>query len=395
MDGIDVTTPDSATRSTRYRLELPSRKRPSWLKRHAKLVSFTLFVLIPTLIVSIYYFAFASDQYVSEAKFVVRGPAAQSQSMVSSLLQSTGMTHSSEEDTYAVQDYIMSRDALTELIRTQNLKAVFERPEADALSRFPIFSWRATFEHFYTYYQNHVDVLLDSTTGVSTLTVKTFRPEDSEHVAAALLVAGEGLVNRMNDRERENAMGDARKEVGVAEARVQAVAADIAQFRNREALLDPNKQSVPMLAGINDLQTMLSRTNLQLSQLITSTPRSPLIPDLHRRVDALQSQITDARAKITGTDSSLVPKMTAFDMLELQREFADKQLASATTSLETARIQAERQQLYLETIVQPNVSDYPAYPKRFASIAVVFASLFGLYLMAALLISGAREHRIT
>ncbi len=190
-------------------------------------------------------------------------------------------------------------------------------------------------------------------------------------------------------------MGDARKEVGVAEARVQAVAADIAQFRNREALLDPNKQSIPMLAGINDLQTMLSRTNLQLSQLITSTPRSPLIPDLHRRVDALQSQITDARAKITGTDSSLVPKMTAFDMLELQREFADKQLASATTSLETARIQAERQQLYLETIVQPNVSDYPAYPKRLASIAVVFASLLGLYLMAALLISGAREHRIT
>ena len=56
-------------------------------------------------------------------------------------------------------------------------------------------------------------------------------------------------------------------------------------------------------------------------------------------------------------------------------------------------MQAERQQLYLDPIVQPNTADWPAYPKRFASIAISFATLCGIYLMAALLISGAREHR--
>ncbi|WP_158744201.1 capsule biosynthesis protein [Acidisphaera sp. L21] len=330
---------------------------------------------------------------MSEAKFVVRGPAAQSQGNLSSLLASTGLSHA-EEDTYAVQDYITSRDALTELVKTQDVGSVFLRPEADFWSRFPRFSFHRTFEHFYQYYQNHVEVLLDSSTGVSTLTVRTFRPDDSERVASALLVSAENLINRMNERQRENAMGDARKEVGVAEARVQQVAKEIAEFRNREALLDPTKQSVPMLAGINELQTMLSRTNLQLSQVTTSTPRSPLISDLRRRAEALQGQITDARSKITGTDASLVPKITAFDMLELQRQFADKQLASATSSLEAERLQSERQQLYLETIVRPNVSDYPAYPKRLASIAVVFACLCGAFIGATLVISGAREHRI-
>ncbi len=394
MDGIDVTSADPATRSTRYRVELPRQKRPSWLQRHVKLVTFAIFVMIPTVAVSIYYVGFASDQYVSEAKFVVRGQAAQSQGALSSLLQSTGMTHA-EEDTYAVQDYIMSRDALHELMNTQDIRAIYNRPEVDMLSRFPLFSWRATFEHFYSYYQDHVEVLLDSTTSVSTLTVKTFRPGDSERVATALLAAGEALVNRMNDRQRENAMSVARKDVVDAEARVQAVAKDLASFRNRESLLDPTKQAVPMLAGINDLQTMLLKTNLQISQLVTSTPLSPLIPDLRRRASALQAQITDARSKITGTDTSLVPKITEFDTLTLQGQFAEKQLASALTSLESARLQAERQQLYLETIVQPNLSDYAAYPKRLASIAVVFASLLGLYLMAALLIAGAREHRIT
>ena len=391
MDGIDVTSADPATR---YRLELPRHNRPSWLRRHLKLVSFIICVLAPTAIVTVYFFAFASDQYVSEAKFVVRGQNLQSANSLSSLLQSTGMSHAAD-DTYAVQDYITSRDALAEMVKDQDIKAVFDRPEADWLSRFPVFSWRSTFEHLYDYYQSHVEVTLDSTTGVSALTVKTFRPIDSQNVAKALLSAAEALVNRMNDRQRENAMGDARKDVALAESRVQSVAKDIAEFRIREALLDPTKQSVPMLTAINELQTMLSRTNLQISQLVTSTPQSPLIADLRRRASALQGQINDARAKVTGGDASLVPKITQFDTLELQRVFAEKQLTSAITSLETARIQAERQQLYLETIVVPNLSDYAAYPKRIVSIAVVFATLLGVYMMGTLLISGAREHRIT
>ena len=393
MDGIDLPLPGTTAPFDRYRMASPRPRRPSWFRRKVRLLSFIAFVLAPTAAVGVYFFAFAADQYISEAKFVVRGPTAQAQGMLSTLLQTTGMTRA-EEDTYAVQDYILSRDALKELVQSQDLKAVFDRPEADRLARFPLLDWQNTFEHLFKYYLDHVDVVLDSTTGVSTLTVRSFRAQDSAHIAAAALTAGENLVNRMNARERDNAMRDARKEVTLAEHRVEGVATQIAEFRNREALLDPNKQSVPMLAGINDLQTLLSRTNLQLSQLTSSTPRSPLIADLRRRADALQGQITEARSKITGTDASLVPKITAFDMLELQREFADKQLASATTSLEASRVQSERQLLYLDTIVQPNVADYPAYPKKLSSIAIAFATLLTMYVVMALLITGAREHRM-
>jgi capsular polysaccharide transport system permease protein len=348
----------------------------------------------PTVATSVYYIAFAADQYVSEAKFVVRGPAAQASGGLSSLLQTAGMSRA-PEDTYAVQDFIVSRDALTELIKTQGLRQVFARPESDVLSRFPFYLGGETFEHFYKYYQNHIDVTLDSTTGVSTLTVRTFRPDDSQHIATALLTSAENLINRMNARERENALRAAREEVALAEGRVEGVGIEIAEFRNKESLLDPNKQSVPMLQGINDLQTMLSRTNLQLSQLVLSSPSSPLIADYKRRASALEAQIADAKAKVTGTDASLVPKITAYDRLSLQREFADKQLASSITSLEQARIQAERQQLYLDLIVNPNLADYPAYPKKFATIAVVFATLAGVYFMLALLIAGMREHKAT
>ena len=129
----------------------------------------------------------------------------------------------------------------------------------------------------------------------------------------------------MNDRERESALRDARKEVQLAESRVQDVSAKIADFRNREALLDPNKQSVPMLQAIVNLQSKLSSVKLEIAALQSSSPNSPLLASTRQRGVALQAQIDDAKSKITGTDSSLVPKIREFATLTLEREFADTQ----------------------------------------------------------------------
>lgn len=189
MDGLDIPVPDTVGQTTRFRVASHRQRRPSLLRRYARLLAFLLVVVLPTAAVGAYYFGIASYQYVSEAKFVVRGPSAQAPGLLNGLLQSAGVSRA-EEDTYAVQDYIMSRDALTELIRTQDIRAIFNRPEADPLSRFPVFTWRATFEHFFEHYKRQVNVVLDSTTGVSTLTAITFRPQDSERVVEALLVAG-------------------------------------------------------------------------------------------------------------------------------------------------------------------------------------------------------------
>ena len=73
-------------------------------------------------------------------------------------------------------------------------------------------------------------------------------------------------------------------------------------------------------------------------------------------------------------------------------ELAEKALASAFTSLEAARLEAQRQQLYLETIAQPNLADYPLYPKRLVSFGMVLVSCLLAYGIAWLLVISAREH---
>jgi capsular polysaccharide transport system permease protein len=172
MDGLDIAVKPISQRLSGAHTRLPLKRRLS------RYLPFGLVVIVPALIAAIYLFAIASDQYVSEARFVVRGPNQQSPNAFSSLLQTAGVSRA-DDDTYAVQDFITSRDALHELMQEIDVKAIFTRPEADLLSRFSTFSKRGPFEHLYKFYTRHVGVEMDTGTGVSKLTVKSFRAADS------------------------------------------------------------------------------------------------------------------------------------------------------------------------------------------------------------------------
>ena len=354
---------------------------------------FTLVVILPTILVALYLLAIASPQYVSETHFVVRGQGSVSTGVLTSLLQTADGASPASEDTYAVADYIMSRDAMRALEADVGLKAVFEDRQADLLSRFPGLLSNSA-EHFYWFYKSHVNAELDTTTGISTLTVRTFHPGDSQRIATVLMTGAEGLINTMNERQRHNTVSSSEREVGDLERRLRTVAAAIASYRSSEALLDPEKQSVPMLRNIDDMRAQLTATRLQIAQTRASAPSSPLLPIYERRVRALQSEIAQAGAGVTGPGDSMVPKLTKFDDLALQRELLEKQLTAATASLQQAHAQADRQALYIDQIVAPDLPDYAAYPRSTVDTLIVFFSLLGLYLMGRLLVSGAREHQL-
>ena len=71
---------------------------------------------------------------------------------------------------------------------------------------------------------------------------------------------------------------------------------------------------------------------------------------------------------------------------------ATAQLASATASLEKARGDAQRQQIFLLRVVEPNQAEYARYPKASLTTLYIFACLSVAYGLAWLLIAGMREH---
>jgi capsular polysaccharide transport system permease protein len=96
---------------------------------------------------------------------------------------------------------------------------------------------------------------------------------------------------------------------------------------------------------------------------------------------------------VAGAHDSFSEKASEYARLQLDAQFTEKELASAMAALESARKEAERKQLYLEELVQPNVPDEAIEPKRLRGIATVFALGLVTWGLLSLLLASIREHR--
>ena len=352
---------------------------------------FWAIVGLPTLVAGVYYFAIASDLYLSEAKFIVRSPKQVQTSSIGALIQSTGLARA-VDDTAVVEDFIMSRDAVRKLEQQNDLRAVFGRPEGDFVTRFPGIMRRSDFEALFRRYDHFVSVETDHTSGVTALRVKAYRPEDAQTIAAALLNYSEQLVNELNERARTDAVSTAEHEVNRAQAQVSRIQDQLTAYRIKQNMLDPKSASTGVLELIGQMRAAQATARQQLGELLKNSPSSPQIPVVQTRIDSLDKLIAEERAKLSGETNSVVSTLTEYERLTLDRELAEKALASAFTSLEAARLEAQRQQLYIETIAEPNLADYPLYPKRAISFGMVLVSCLLAYGIAWLLVISAREH---
>jgi len=352
---------------------------------------FWAIVGLPTLVAGVYYFAIASDLYLSEAKFIVRSPKQVQTSSIGALIQSTGLARA-VDDTAVVEDFIMSRDAVRKLEHQNDLREVFGRPEGDFVTRFPGILRRSDFEALFRRYDHFVSVETDHTSGVTALRVKAYRPEDAQTIAAALMGYSEQLVNELNERARKDAVSTAEHEVDRAQARISQIQDQLTAYRIKQKMLDPKSASTGVLELIGQMRAAQATARQQLGELLKNSPSSPQIPVVQTRIDSLDKLIAEERAKLSGETNSVVSSLTEYERLTLGRELAEKALASAFTSLEAARLEAQRQQLYIETIAEPNFADYPLYPKRATSFGMVLVSCLLAYGIAWLLVISAREH---
>ena len=353
---------------------------------------FWAIVGLPTLFAGVYYFAIASDLYSSEVKFIVRGPSKGPANTISAMLSSASATGTSE-DTFAVHEYVMSRDAVRRLEREDDLRGVLGRPEGDLITRFPgLWFWRKDFEALYQTYKHFVTVESDTTSGLSTLQVKAYRPEDAQRMARALLEFSEQLINQLNERSRQDSLATFQREVETTEQQISKIQTELTAYRIKEKMLDPKSAAAGPVELLAKMNGELANSRAQLAEILKNAPNSPQIPLIRTRIGSLENLITDQRAKITGGDNSVVTALTEYERLDVQRTLAEKTLASALTSLEAARLEAQRQQLYLEVIAQPNLADYPLFPKRAISFATLVVSCLLAYGIAWLLIASVREH---
>lgn len=352
-------------------------------------------VIVPTALAGFYYGLVASNIYISESKYIVYSP----QSSVSTgggglqqLLQGVGVSGDSY-GVYAVHDYLLSRDALRQLQAGLDVSKMYSGHGADFINRFGGLMYLSeTFEDLFQFYTSHVTDDIDASSNISTLTVRAFTPQDSQRINAQLLALGQQLIDKLNQQADEKTEAFYQGEVAKAEAGLQKASQEKAAFQNNSALFNPTSQSTLEYQILGRLQNELIQDQLKLAQMLALTPSNPQIDSLKKQISSLQTQIDKQSAAVTGAPNSLASKSVTFERLTLNQSFAESELAAAMTSLEQARIRLQKQQLFIETVVSPNLPDESMQPKRLRNTLAVFILGLLVWGVLSIIVAGVREH---
>ena len=352
---------------------------------------FAIFVLVPTLLATFYFGFLALDVYISESRYVVRSPERPSASSVGLILAGAGFSNAGEE-AGAAKSFLESREALTAINKNDAFASAFARADVSIFDRFNPLGLTGSFEDLYRYYGGRVKVDNDVATGISTLTVRAFTAQDAHRINEQLLQMSEQTINRMNQRGRDDMIRFAQFEVDEAQKRAREAGVALAAYRNREGVVDPERQATAQMNMISKLQDEVIATQVQLNQLRAFTPRNPQIQAFENRLQTLQAAVRKEMGAMAGGDRSLAASAVQYQKLFIEKSFADKQLTGALASLQEARNEARRQQIYVERIAKPNLPDAPLEPRRLRGIVATFALCLVLWGIASILIAGVKEH---
>ena len=351
------------------------------------------FILLPTFISIIYYSFIATDQYFTEAKFSIKShkDGAEIGLLGTVLGSSMGMADS---DSRSVVDFIRSHDAVRLLDQSVHLRDMFRRPEADIVSRLPE---KATFEDLVDYYLSRITATYDVHSGVTTLQVKTYRPEDSLALSKAILVISENIVNSFNRRAEEDSVRVARAELAFEEKRLIDIQARLRKFQVSNNELDPKSRSGAVQTIVAELEGEVAKETAKLRALETfMQPTAQQVVTQRERVKALQGQVEVQKGRLTGNNaSSIVNTLYNYESLKFELNLVEKAYSSAVFSLETARISAQQQQKYVITVVEPHLAQEALYPKRIENILTTLIFSIIIIGILKLIINGIRDHFMT
>jgi capsular polysaccharide transport system permease protein len=376
---------DSVGRNSRL------RRVGSWFRAH---YLFVLIVIAPTVLTAGYFFGFASDQYASEAHFLVRSsqaaPTPAGAGGLSQILSLAGGT-TSQSEAMSVADYLSSHDAVAALSKNDDLINRYDLPQVDYFSR--LHTARLTPEKLLKYYRGMVKIEFNSETGITTLSVRSFRPTDSYVLVRKLLQLGESRVNELNKRSYNDSIALARQQVAESETALTGIQAQMMRFRQSRSDIDPTATGQAQIGLVNSFTERLAVARAQLNAMRGAiSANSPQLQAMETTVRSLERQVAAQSSRLTGADDAIATDIGGYEKLKLRQELQAKNYEGATAALSVARQQAQRQQLYVVHVVEPNMPVKSLYPERWRICGTVLLASLLVYSIGWLLAAGVREH---
>jgi capsular polysaccharide transport system permease protein len=356
--------------------------------------SFLLFFIVPVGLSGIYYFAMASDQYVSEARFAVRAGEESGLEALASVASILNIGQSS--DGQIIAEYAKSPGIIQELQKSVDLRRVFNPGTWDVYAEAPA-DMKA--EAFVKYWNNQVSMKVDRTSGLVTLRVRTFSPADSLIVAQNILKVSERQVNELTRSTEANGLNEALRELNYAKQRLESAVAAMRDARVAAGILDVSLAANTYSDVMTSLYTELSGVDTQISSLRENKASdAPQLVALEAKAKSLRDQIAVFAQKMAGGSmngsgqTNLAQQAGELADKQIELSIAQNEYKLSVANYEGLRLNSERQRAYILTYVQPSLAQDSLYPNRGVMFAVVAAVCFLFWAIAVGLAISVRDH---
>ena len=350
------------------------------------------FVLLPTLLVAYYFYVVATPLYATNTEFVIQ--KAESSSGAPSGLGGLlgGTSFATVQESIVVQSYLESREAMLRLDEDLGFRAHFSDPSIDPLVRL---APDASVEDVYATYRNQLTIGYDPTEGVIKMEMLATDPATSQAFSEALIRYAEERVDQMSQRLREDQMAGARESYEEAETRVAEAQARVLALQERRGVLSAEAEVSTIFQQIATFELELQQERLRLAEIMAAArPNATRVQVAENNIARLEALLANLRGGLTETqtgDASLARIQSELLIAQADLETRQMMLAQALQQQETARIEANRQSLYLSLGVFPVQPDRAAYPRAFENSLLAFLVFAGVYLMISMTASILRE----
>ncbi|MVA59454.1 hypothetical protein [Agrobacterium vitis] len=362
----------------------------------ALLVGSCVFIfIIPSFIMGVYLYFFAADQYVAESRFVVSSSQQSSlegMASISSILSGT-----KGQDGLIVADYVSSGAMLDALNSKFDVRKMFSPGTRDFIAELPTDSSR---EKVLKFWESHVSVSVNRTSGLVTMKIRTFSPNDSLVLSNAILELSEGMVNKLTHRNEVDAFGRAEDEMHLSREKLERATASLRDARNSAGVLDVTITAKAYADVVSQLRLNLSKIEQDIAAMTkVGSATAPQVIALRNRASALKDQIQQYENSIAGgainikdPNQNLAQRALELNQKELELKIAQEEYASAVAEFEKVRLTSQQQQAYLVPYITPNLVEESNYPKRGLVLSITVAISLLIWSAFAGLATLVRDH---
>ncbi len=361
-----------------------TNRKPGFSRIILRFLAFLYFVCLAVTL--IYLWLFTQDRFLTIADFKISTQDSSASAAGLVALALPGLSDSGAMDSQMAIGYINSSDLLLDLENEFKLVGHYSAPTRDFVFRMPS---DYKLEERLKYYRSRIYAHFDKDTGLTEITVDTFKPELSKQMAATILKKTEIFMNASNQKIADLQLEFAHQEVERTSKLVNDTNNELIALQNEHNFITPDEVISSSLKASETLRMQYLQAGAELSSIQRDSPNSPRIDAIRSQMRSLNELIDIETAKLSGPEKDRLNRLQVqFNLLKLKLDFNTQLRAGAETMMEKTQSATIAQSRFFSVIQNPYLPQDVGLPLRgYATVTILILGLLLFYILRGLALS--------